>query len=92
VAFAHGARVLVHDTMYTTEEYGSFVGWGHSTHEQAVELALDAQVERLVLFHHHPERSDDEVDRCVEKCRALVAQRGSTLDVLAAAEGLTLEV
>jgi phosphoribosyl 1,2-cyclic phosphodiesterase len=92
VEFAHGASVLVHDTMYTAEEYRSFVGWGHSTHEQAVELALESKVERLVLFHHRPERSDDEVDRCVEICRALVARRGGSLQVLAAAEGLTLQV
>jgi ribonuclease BN (tRNA processing enzyme) len=92
VDFVRGASVLVHDTMYTTSEYGSFVGWGHSTHDQAVELALDADVERLVLFHHRPERSDDEVDRCVERCRALVARRGRALDVVAAAEGMSLQV
>jgi ribonuclease BN (tRNA processing enzyme) len=78
--------------MYTAEEYRTFVGWGHSTHEQAVELALEAEVERLVLFHHRPERSDDEVDRCVEVCRALVDRRGGALQVLAAAEGMTLQV
>jgi ribonuclease BN (tRNA processing enzyme) len=78
--------------MYTADEYPGFVGWGHSTHEDAVELALEAEVKRLVLFHHHPERTDDAVDRCVEGCRALVAARGGGLDVLAAAEGMTLTV
>jgi ribonuclease BN (tRNA processing enzyme) len=92
VAFAQGAAVLVHDTMYTKDEYGSFIGWGHSTYEDAVELALEAEVERLVLFHHRPERTDDDVDRCVEACRALVRSRGGKLEVLAAAEGMTLEV
>jgi phosphoribosyl 1,2-cyclic phosphodiesterase len=92
VAFMHGASVLVHDTMYTAEEYRSFIGWGHSTHEQAVDLALEAGVKRLVLFHHRPERSDDEVDRCVENCRAVVARRGGALPVLAAAEGMTMQV
>jgi len=43
-----------------------------------------------VLYHHNPERSDSEIDERVAECRALVAQRGGTLDVLAAAEGLTL--
>lgn len=92
VEFARGASVLVHDTMYTTEEYASFVGWGHSTHEQAVELALEAEVGRLVLFHHRPERSDEEVDRCLEICREMAARRGGRLEVVAAAEGLTLKV
>jgi phosphoribosyl 1,2-cyclic phosphodiesterase len=92
VDFARGAAVLVHDSMYTAEEYPSFVGWGHSTYEDAVALAIDAEVERLVLFHHRPERTDEEVDHCVDQCRALVSARGARLEVLAAAEGMTLTV
>ena len=92
VRFAAGARVLVHDTMYTAEEYASHRGWGHSTYDDALELALDAQVETLVLFHHKPERTDDEVDRCVERLRAEVARRGRRLEIVAAAEGLSLTV
>ncbi len=92
VKFVHGAAVLVHDTMYRADEYRNFVGWGHSTYEDAVELAMEAEVDRLVLFHHHPERTDDEVDRCVASCRELVQARGARLDVIAAAEGMTLIV
>lgn len=92
VDFARGASVLVHDTMYTDEEYGSYVGWGHSTYSDAVELALDAGVGRLVLYHHHPERTDAEVDRRVQACRELVASRGGRMEVMAAAEGMTLDV
>jgi phosphoribosyl 1,2-cyclic phosphodiesterase len=92
VRFVRGATVLVHDTMYTTEEYDHHRGWGHSTHVDAVELALDAEVERLVLFHHKPERTDDEVERRVEDCRAIVRKRGSHMEILAAAEGLSLTV
>lgn len=92
VAFSRGAAILVHDTMFTAEEYDAFVGWGHSTYDDAVQLAIDADVETLVLFHHRPERTDDEVDRCVEKCRALVRKQGARLEVVAAAEGMSLEV
>jgi phosphoribosyl 1,2-cyclic phosphodiesterase len=92
VEFVRGAAVLVHDTMYRADEYSNFVGWGHSTYEDAVELALEASVDRLVLFHHHPERTDDEVDQCVANCRALVKARGARLDIIAAAEGMTLIV
>jgi phosphoribosyl 1,2-cyclic phosphodiesterase len=92
VEFVRDARVLVHDTMYTAEEYDHHRGWGHSTYDDAVELALDAGVDSLVLFHHKPERSDDEVDRRVEDCRALAKRLGGRLDVVAAAEGMTLTV
>lgn len=92
VRFVHGARVLVHDAMFTTEEYADHHGWGHSTYGDAVELALEAEVETLVLFHHKPERTDDEVDRRTDECRTLAARHGGSLRVVAAAEGLTLAV
>ncbi|MES2177276.1 MAG: MBL fold metallo-hydrolase [Gemmatimonadota bacterium] len=92
VDFARGASVLVHDTMFTTQEYDAFVGWGHSTYDDAVEIAIEAGVEKLVLFHHRPERTDEEVDRCTASCRALVAAKGARLQVVAAAEGLSLVI
>jgi phosphoribosyl 1,2-cyclic phosphodiesterase len=90
VRFATHARVLVHDTMFTSDEYERHRGWGHSTYEDAVDLALEAEVEMLVLFHHKPERTDDELDQETERCRARVQHRGGSLEIVAAAEGLTL--
>jgi phosphoribosyl 1,2-cyclic phosphodiesterase len=92
VEFCRDAKVLVHDTTYTAEEYDHHRGWGHSTYQEGVELALAAGVETLVLFHHEPRRSDEELDQRTEECRALVKERGGTLRVVAAAEGLTLTV
>ena len=90
VEFVRGARVLIHDSTYTTEEYDHHRGWGHSTFRDTVELALDADVGTLVLFHHEPRRTDDQLDGCLAECRALVKSRGGSLQVVAAAEGLTL--
>jgi phosphoribosyl 1,2-cyclic phosphodiesterase len=92
VEFVRGADVLVHDSMYTKDEYGLHHGWGHSTYEDAVELALEGGVETLVLYHHRPERTDAEVDDHLAACRAAVDSRGGRLNVLAAAEGMTLTV
>lgn len=92
VEFVRGARVLIHDTTYTSAEYDHHRGWGHSTYEDAVDLALDARVETLVLFHHKPERSDDEVDQRAAECRAIVQRRGARMDIVPAAEGLSLTV
>ena len=90
--FVRGAAVLVHDATYTREEYELHRGWGHSTYEDAVELAIEGGVETLVLFHHKPERSDDELDARVAECRALVSRRQSALKVVAAAEGMTFDI
>jgi ribonuclease BN (tRNA processing enzyme) len=87
-----GAKVLVHDTTYTPEEYDHYRGWGHSTYDDALKLAIEAKVEQLVLFHHKPERSDEELDQRVEMCRQIVREKGVQLDIEAAAEGMTLTV
>jgi phosphoribosyl 1,2-cyclic phosphodiesterase len=92
VQFVKGAKTLVHDATYTTDEYETHRGWGHSTYMHAVTLALAAGVEQLVLFHHRPERTDEELDRCVAECRAFVAERRSGLQIIAAAEGMALTV
>jgi phosphoribosyl 1,2-cyclic phosphodiesterase len=92
VDFIRGARVLIHDATYTEEEYETHRGWGHSTYGDAVALALESGVETLVLFHHSPDRSDDELDARVADCRAATARSGRTLRIIAAAEGMEIEV
>jgi len=92
VEFVRGARVLIHDATYTEQEYDAHRGWGHSTYDDALGLALASGVETLVLFHHSPDRSDAELDARLAECRATAAASGRPLDVVAAAEGMELEV
>ena len=37
-------------------------GWGHSLVAQVRQLAVDAEVGCLVMFHHDPDRTDAEID------------------------------
>ena len=61
--FFTGADLLVHDAQYTRHEYeNGKIGWGHSPIEEAIAAAGRARVKRLALFHHDPERSDDQLD------------------------------
>jgi phosphoribosyl 1,2-cyclic phosphodiesterase/CheY-like chemotaxis protein len=88
VGFVRDADVLIMDAQYSAEEYKAHVGWGHSSVDQTVALAVEANVKRLFLFHHDPAHDDAQVSRLVEDARKLVAQRGSQLVVDAAREGL----
>lgn len=92
VEWAKDAKVLIHDTTYTSEEYDHHRGWGHSTYEEAIALAIEANVDQLVLFHHKPERTDEELDERVAICRQHVKELGARLHIDAAAEGMTLIV
>jgi phosphoribosyl 1,2-cyclic phosphodiesterase len=92
VEFVRDADLLITDAQYTAEEFPQKVGWGHSTVEHAVDFAVVAGVKRLALFHHDPTRDDRAVDALVRRARRRVARQGSSLDVFAAAEGLTLTI
>src|SRR5919197_355186 len=92
IAFLSQADLVIHDAQYTAAEYPQKVGWGHSTVEYAVDVALAGQVKRLALFHHDPLRNDAAVDRLVDLGRQRVAARGGTLEVFAAAEGQVVEL
>ena len=90
--FLQGVPVLVHDATYLDAELPTHVGWGHSSSLEATRLAIECGAGMLVLFHHHPDRDDDAVERMVAESRALATQAGSALRVLAGWEGLVLTV
>src|SRR6266404_3008253 len=87
VKFLDETDVLLLDTQYTDEEYQEHVGWGHGSLSSAVRLALDAQVRKLLLFHHDPNHSDTTIDAMVENARKIIANGGQRLEVEAAREG-----
>jgi phosphoribosyl 1,2-cyclic phosphodiesterase len=91
VEFCAGADLLIHDSTYTPEEYAAHTGWGHSTFLESVQLAHEAGVRRLALFHHDPEHDDGQMDEVVARARDAAAKAG-TLEVFAAAEGQTLQL
>lgn len=58
-----GADIVIYDCMYTDEEFAkSYVGWGHSTWQEAVRLCKAARVKKLVVFHHDPDHDDERMD------------------------------
>lgn len=88
IELAADADVLIHDCQYTESEYSGRHGWGHSTARQAVSLAVAANVRRLMLFHHDPSHSDEQVEALAEEARALAG----AMEILIGAEGDTMTV
>ncbi|MCW5515720.1 MBL fold metallo-hydrolase [Muriicola sp. Z0-33] len=71
VDFAKDADVLIHEAQYTPEELPKFKGWGHSSWEQAIEVAKLAGVKKLYMTHHDPEHNDDFIRAEEKKCQVL---------------------
>jgi len=90
--FLRGANLVIHDAQYTAAEYPTRVGWGHSSVEYAERICREAGVRKLALTHHDPLRSDQALDAIVAAARKRLADEGSSLEVVAAAEGMTLDL
>ncbi|MEY2491634.1 MAG: hypothetical protein QOH24_585 [Verrucomicrobiota bacterium] len=90
VEFLRDCEVAILDAQYTDEEYQQHIGWGHSSLSSVVSLALDANVAKLVLFHHDPSHDDEMIDRMVEQARSMASKAGKTLAIEAAREGVEI--
>jgi phosphoribosyl 1,2-cyclic phosphodiesterase len=90
VEFLKGSDILILDAQYTDAEYETHVGWGHGSVSSAVSLGLDAEVRRLLLFHHDPSHDDTRVDAMVDEARRLIRENGRELEVDGAREGKEL--
>ncbi|NQS97796.1 MAG: MBL fold metallo-hydrolase [candidate division Zixibacteria bacterium] len=88
--FCRGADLLIHDAQYLASEYPNYKGWGHSTIENACEMALEAAVGEFFFFHHDPDRTDNEIDN-IESDLQESAQCKS-ITCLAAREGMVIEI
>jgi phosphoribosyl 1,2-cyclic phosphodiesterase len=85
-----GVDLLIHDAQYTVDEFAPRAHFGHSAVDYTVKLGLKAGAKKLLLFHHDPSHTDEQVDQILAHCRGLAA--GSTMEIEAAAEGSVLEV
>jgi phosphoribosyl 1,2-cyclic phosphodiesterase len=60
---AENADLLFHDAQYDDDEYGAHIGWGHSAISHVVTIGRRSNTRQLVLFHHDPAHSDDDLER-----------------------------
>jgi anti-anti-sigma factor len=94
IDFFAGADVLVFDAMYSVRESIIREDWGHSSALIGADIARQAGVKRLVLFHQDPAAEDDEVWRVYGETREYMSQDlGNALpEVLVATEGLEIDL
>ena len=86
VELSRGADLLVHDAQYTAEELRTHRGWGHSSFDQAMQVAEIAGVKQLAMTHHDPEHDDDFLLRMERLCQgrfrnAQLAREGMEISI-----------
>lgn len=91
IDFIRDCDVLILDTFFTDEEYftssiTSKKGWGHGTWQQGVKLAKDANIKKLVLFHHNENKTDCLLDNLKIKAQKIfkettIAKEGMVISI-----------
>jgi phosphoribosyl 1,2-cyclic phosphodiesterase len=89
-SLAERADVLMHDSQYFEHEYPNHVGWGHSSVAHAVSFAQLADCRRLILFHHDPLHTDDQLQSLEDRARELWGPEGEPPEL--AREKTTVQV
>jgi len=84
--------VLIHDAMYLDKELPRIHGWGHSLVSQVLQLAKEAKVSRLVLFHHDPDRTDKQLEKILAESQQWMEKEYTDCKVTLAKEGDTYHI
>jgi phosphoribosyl 1,2-cyclic phosphodiesterase len=85
VSFVRDADLMVYDSTYTDDEFPRYRDYGHSTWQEGVRVATEANVKRMVIFHHDPSHDDGFMDGVAAEAEAM---RPGTI---VAREGMVLE-
>jgi ribonuclease BN (tRNA processing enzyme) len=93
--FIRNADLLISDTQYSfLESVQAKKNWGHSSNMMAVDLAVNAGVKHLCMFHTEPTQDDISLARTEELTRKYVSTyaKSSSLTVSLAYDGLEIPV
>lgn len=84
--------ILIHDAQYTPEDYEKKRGWGHSCYIDTVNIAIDAGVKELYLYHHDPNYDDGALEAIHQHALEIIKDKGSSLLCHIAREGLVVDL
>ncbi|MFC1474555.1 MBL fold metallo-hydrolase [bacterium] len=92
IDFARDADLVIFDAQYTGEEYPPKKGWGHSTIDDAIHVATEANVKRLAFFHHDPTRTDKMIEEMEDYIKnKLRRMERKDVHIFAAREGMEID-
>jgi len=86
IEIAKNADVLIKDAQFTDEQMLAHKGWGHSSWQQCTEVAKQANVKQLILFHHSPTNDDKTILQIEKDAQAVFP------NTLAAREGMEIRL
>ena len=84
--FLNNADVLIYDSTYDDNNFKKYLGWGHSTWQEATRLAKECNIKKLFIFHHNPENDDNKMEQIENLCQKI------DNDFIVAKEGMFINI
>lgn len=79
IKWAQGTDLVIHDAMFTEEEYQERSDWGHSTFDDACRNGVAINAESILLTHHDPRRVDTELSQIEQKLKRTMEYENVTI-------------
>ncbi|MCF8240266.1 MAG: MBL fold metallo-hydrolase [Melioribacteraceae bacterium] len=92
IEFCSGADYLIHDSMYSFNDFRTKIGWGHSNNIALAYFSKLANIKNLVLFHYDPDYCDSDIDALLESTTKKLRELDTNIDCIASSEGMQLEL
>lgn len=70
IDFFKGVDIFVHEAQYSSHEYSTKQGWGHSNLNAVMDLVREIRPGKWLVVHHDPEHSDAELREMEKMARA----------------------
>ena len=84
--FLKDADALIYDSTYDDRNFKNYIGWGHSTWQEATRLAKECNIKKLFIYHHNPDNDDRKMSYIESDCKKisnnfLVAKEGMFINI-----------
>lgn len=87
IHFIQEANLVIMDSTYTDKVYPSKINWGHSCVTRVVDIADKAKIDRLCLYHHDPDQTDNDIDAKLKQAQEILKSKNSKTTCIAPQEG-----
>jgi len=85
--------IAIMDSQYDVVEFFNKFDWGHTSSNMDVNLALDWNIKKLVMFHFDPDHSDEDLLKILREAKEQKDfLKNKKLEVLQAVEGSYLDI
>jgi phosphoribosyl 1,2-cyclic phosphodiesterase len=92
IDFCKETDLLIHDIMYSPEDYKERIGWGHSCTKSTALFASLVNPKKLMFFHYDPDYSDRQIDGIIQEAQDIIGKLNHKIESMPSMQDLTIRI